>query len=613
MDSVIQQIKDRLDIVEVVSSYLKLEKTGINLRACCPFHSEKKPSFFVSPARQSFRCFGCGKSGSIFDFVMEIEGIEFGDALRILAKKAGVELKQYRANPELQTKRARLYDINELACRFFEKQLQQTSIGKKAVEYLKTRGLAQETIEKFRLGFSPNQWRCLSDFLVSRGFLRDEILSAGLTVASDKVDTPYDRFRGRIMFPIFDSQSQVIGFGARVFAEKKEDEQNEVKYINTPATELYDKSNTLYGLNFAKMEIRKKDACILTEGYMDVILSHQAGFENTVSASGTALTPNQLKILKRYTNNLLTAFDMDTAGNTATERSIDLALSEEFNLKIITMSQGKDPADVILEDPSQWQKAVETSKSIMDFYFELAQAKLERDNPQSKKQMADYLLLKIKKLSNKILQAHWIQKLSSSIGIKEDILFEELSKVKLETPLISQAEKQAQKATEYSPEKYQPKTRQNLLEEKIIALAVKSPNLINEIQEPLWQVFSQNTHIILTSLKQNTIIQKIDQPANPGQQGNEQNEKEAIDIQKAMQCLTPQCQSILESCCFLAESQEETAEEIYLCLAELEALNKKNILNNISQAISQAEREQNKEELNKLLAQFNQLIHSKTI
>ena len=212
-DTTVQQIKDRLDIVEVVSSYLKLEKTGINWRARCPFHQEKGPSFFVSPSRQMFKCFGCGVSGSIFDFVMKIEGIEFPDALKILAKRAGVELREY--HPQDQTERTRLLDICELAAKFFEKQLQETVSGKKCQEYLLKRGLLPQTIKKWRLGYAVDQWRALGDFLVSRGFTREEIVRAGLAVEQEKSQSPYDRFRARIMFPIFDINGQVIGFGAR--------------------------------------------------------------------------------------------------------------------------------------------------------------------------------------------------------------------------------------------------------------------------------------------------------------------------------------------------------------------------------------------------------------
>ena len=361
----IEQIKSKLDIVEVVGSYIKLQKTGINYRALCPFHSEKKPSFFVSPSRQIFKCFGCGEFGDLFKFVMKIEGLEFGDALRILAKRAGVELR--RQDPKLKTERRRLYEITELACRFFERQLKESKAGLEVKEYLLKRGINEESIKKWRLGYSPNTWRGLSDFLVSKGYEREEIVKTGLAIKkeSEEVHSAYDRFRGRIIFPVFDLNSQVIGFGGRVF-EKDQDpklkskDEEVARYINTPNTLLYDKSWVLYGLNFAKVEIRRNDVCILVEGYTDVILSYQAGFQNTVGTSGTALTPFQLKILKRYSQNLITAFDMDIAGDSATRRGIDLAQKEDFQIKIITMPSGSDPADIISEEPKKWEKLIDS-------------------------------------------------------------------------------------------------------------------------------------------------------------------------------------------------------------------------------------------------------------
>src|SRR3989344_2634913 len=262
---------------------------------------------------------------------MGIEGVEFGDALRILAAKAGVQLK--RENVQLRTERQRLYEVCELACKFFQKQLD-GGVGRQAEEYLAGRGILKESMQKWRLGYSPDTWNGLTDFLIGKGYAREEVVRAGLAIPKEgRQGESYDRFRGRIMFPVFDLNSQVVGFGGRVF--KQQDQKEIAKYINTPQTLLYDKSSTLYGMNYAKMPVRKSNQCVLTEGYTDVIMCHQAGFENTVASSGTALTPRHLNILKRYSDNLLLAFDMDVAGDSATKRGINLAESQGFNIKIV--------------------------------------------------------------------------------------------------------------------------------------------------------------------------------------------------------------------------------------------------------------------------------------
>lgn len=581
-NSSIQQIKDRLDIVEVVSSYLKLEKTGINLRACCPFHHEKKPSFFVSPSRQSFKCFGCGASGSIFDFVMKIEGLEFGDALRILAKRAGVELK--KVDPQVASKRQRLYEILEIACLFFEKQMETGESGKKVSEYLEKRGLREETIKKWRLGYSPETWQGLSDFLISQGYNRDEILQTGLSVQSEKNKaTYYDRFRGRIMFPVFDLNSQVVGFGARILEGQIADAG--AKYINTPATELYDKSRTIYGLNFAKMNIRQNDCCILTEGYMDVILSHQAGFENTVAASGTALTQNQLAIIKRYTSNLLTAFDMDSAGGMATVRGIDLALENDFEVKVITMPQEKDPADVILENPKLWQDLAEKAQSIMDFYFATAFLKNNSATAEGKKAIANFLLPKIKKISNGIGRAHWIQKLANDLAIAEEAVREELKNIKEEkSAYISKNEEKA------IAQKPVFKNRWELLEERIIALALKRDDGLSFVASQAKDFFSEKTKAIFAVLDQG--------------------------VDDCLERAEGQVKETLRDCLMKSELEiaENPEEELRECLCQLKKIKSKEQLTELSQKIQQAQAQQNHEEISLLMSEFNNLLNlTKTV
>lgn len=585
----IEEIKSRLDIVEVIGSYIKLQKTGINYRALCPFHSEKKPSFFVSPTRQIWHCFGCSKGGDIFKFVMEIEGLEFGDALRILAKRAGVELR--KQDPKLKTERRRLYEITELACRFFERQLKESKTGLEVKEYLLKRGINEESIKKWRLGYSPNTWRGLSDFLVSKGYEGEEIVKAGLAIKkeSEEVHSAYDRFRGRIIFPVFDLNSQVIGFGGRITEEAGTEGKEGLasknsgsnvgseiaKYINTSNTLLYDKSWVLYGLNFAKVEIRRNDVCILVEGYTDVILSHQAGFQNTVGTSGTALTPFQLKILKRYSQNLITAFDMDIAGDSATRRGIDLAQKEDFQIKVITMPSGSDPADIISKDLEKWRKLIDSAKSILDFYFESAFSKFDKDSDEGKKGISNVLLTVIARVPNKILQSHWLQELSRKLKVSEESVLEELRKVlgkrerEYGEPSIPEENKTLKKE----------KTRKEILEEKILSLLLKLPAKLESFDKNYLSLLSLKAKEILTFLRK----KKSKVPSEM---------KEFLDVLALRSEI---------------EEDLDPEKELQLCLKELEVLITKDKLQKISKDIQEAEENKDEKKIKELMEEFNKL------
>lgn len=576
MDSQIDEIKNKLNVLDVVGSYVKLSKTGVNYRGLCPFHNEKGPSFFVSPGRQMWKCFGCGKGGDIFEFIKEIEGVEFGDALRILASKAGVELK--RENPQVVSERKKLYEICDLACSFFEKQMEASVVGKEAKDYLLKRGITEESIKKWRLGYSPDTWQGLSDFLVGRGYTRDEIIRAGLAVQSEKGNNPYDRFRGRIIFPILDLNSQVIGFGARVF--KDADKKETAKYINTPQTLLYDKSNVLYGINYAKLAIRKSNQCVLTEGYTDAIMCHQAGFENTVAVSGTALTPRHLIMLKRYTDNLLLSFDMDLAGDTATKRGINLAESQGFNIKIIdTYSGAKDPAEIILENPENWSESVKNARSIMDFYFDSAFSRLDKKTPQGRKAIENIILPAIKRLPNKIEQSHWTQKLSEKLGVSQEAVLEELKNIKIDNAYAPVAATVIQAGKK----NFSTEGRKKLLEDKIISLVLKNPENLNLIEESHHCLFCDKTKSLIENIKNND------------------------DITKG------EYKELLDTLALKAEVdyEEDGPDEIQLCLSQLKDIELRNKLNEILSAVKSETDEQKKEEL---IREFNtkaKELHSK--
>ncbi|MFA6526467.1 MAG: DNA primase, partial [Candidatus Buchananbacteria bacterium] len=414
----VQEIKDKIDIADFVGEYLRLVPAGTGIfKAACPFHNEKTPSMIVSPARQSFHCFGCGAGGDVFEFLMKIENIEFPEALKVLAQKAGVTLS--RQNREQLSHKNRLYDLCELTARYWHKILLDSPKAQEVRDYLSNRGINGDSIEQFQIGYSVDDWSNLFDFLKKKGYSEQEIFSAGLSIKKDRGPGYYDRFRHRLMFPIIDHHGRTVGFGGRAL---KKDEP--AKYINSPQTEIYNKSEVLYGLYWAKDAIRKADECILVEGYMDVIPSHQAGVKNVVSISGTALTDQQLKNLKRYTSNLSLSLDMDDAGMRAALRSIEIALQSEINVKVITLPQGKDPGECATKNPNDWKEAIKNAESVMEYFFSRAVKGRDINSPEDKKEIARFLITKIIQLGNPVERDHWLRQLSSRLNVSEEAVRE---------------------------------------------------------------------------------------------------------------------------------------------------------------------------------------------
>ena len=577
MATPIEEIKDKIDIAELVSGYVTLQKAGANFRGLCPFHSEKSPSFFVSPARQMWRCFGCSLGGDVFEFVKQIEGVEFGDALRVLAQRTGVELPARDPNyARAETERKRILDIIEWATKFFETQLSGPA-GEQAKKYLLERKISEQSLAKWRVGYAPDTASSLFSFLKEKGFTEQEIGKAGLLVRSE--GKTYDRFRSRIIFPITDLNGQVIGFGGRIFGK---DDKELAKYLNTASTPVYDKSRIMYGLDSGKMSIRKHDMAIVVEGYTDVILTNQAGFENIVAPCGTALTSSHLKILRRYTDNLLLAFDMDEAGGGATKRSIDLAIEEGFNVKVIIMSEGKDPADVASSDPREWEKLVEGAVSIFDFYFTTAFAKHDKTTPEGKKNIASDLLPVIKKIVNSIEQAHWIQKLANELEVKEQIVLDELAKVKEDRITNIRANSN----TVAEPVR---KDRQGLLEERVLFLLFADPKNIQLIPEEGLAYFSPNMQNMIEGMKRNP---KLDVAAWEGI-----FPAETVDL--------------FQSLALRAEVEQEDEHdwegEFRICMQELRAIAIKRKLEDIGQAIHVAEQNKDSSKVQALMTEFEEV------
>jgi DNA primase len=362
MSDTVQQVKDRLSIVDVVSQYVKLDRAGQNMRSRCPFHAERTPSFIVSPDRGTYHCFGCGVGGDIFSFVEAIEGVDFKGALKILAEKAGVEIVYARG--EKKDDMDRLFEAMETATIFYQSRLETA-----AKKYLKDRGLNDETMRAFRTGWAGDAWSELSDFLKQKKFSEKEILDAGLSKKGER-GTLTDKFRNRIMFPIADTAGRVVAFSGRTFGEKAHPDAP--KYLNSPETPLYHKSRILYGFDRAKQAIRKHNFAVLVEGQMDLLASHQAGWGNTVAVSGTAFTVEHAALLKRMSDNLLIALDPDEAGFKAASRAARAALQQGVNVKVAQLPSGLDPADLILkEGENAWRKAIREAKDIITFLLDV--------------------------------------------------------------------------------------------------------------------------------------------------------------------------------------------------------------------------------------------------
>ncbi len=516
MDDNISQVKERLSVVDVISGYIKVHKAGANFKARCPFHNEKTPSFYISPERQIWHCFGCQKGGDIFGFVKEIEGVEFPEALRILAQKAGVQLKSF--DPTTTDAKSALHEICETAARFFEKQLHQSTTGKKALTYLKDRGLNDSEIKEFRLGFAPDDWHALSNFLRDCGFKEQDIIDSGMSIKREGNSDMHDRFRSRIIFPIADLNDQVVGFTGRVFGDNHPADVG--KYINSPQTLIYDKSGVLYGLNKAKVDVRKSDRCLLVEGNIDVIMSYQAGVKNVAGTSGTALTPSHLQLLQRYTNNLDFCFDTDQAGLVATRRGIGLALSQNFNIKIVHLQAPdcKDPADYVQKYGQKWQGVVETAKPVIDFYFDKLRAELDLTSVQGKKAIIANLGPLIKRLASNVEKSHWVSKLAAVLKTKESAVEADILMVKDDLEVHSYSQPESSIKNERPPLV----VTEDMLFEALLAVIVKNPSLFrHELKELDPVLLGTWGKIVLTELNKNksdkldfnSLVKKFDEEA----------------------------------------------------------------------------------------------------
>lgn len=418
----VAEVKERLGIQDVIAPYVKLTRAGKSVRGLCPFHKEKTPSFHVSPERGTWHCFGCGLGGDAFSFIEKIEGVDFKGALKILAEKAGVQITSIYGSGgrEESSKKDRLRALMTRAEQFYAMQLPSTE----AEAYAKKRGLSTESISAWQLGFAPDAWRALLEALAAEGFSTEELLAAGLIKEADgKPGTYYDRFRNRLMFPIHDAAGRVVAFTGRALSA-----DDPAKYLNSPETELYHKSEILFGMDAAKEAIRTRNFTMLVEGQMDVLLAHQAGFKNAVALSGTALSEQHLSLMKRYSENLMLILDADSAGLKATARSAALALQAGLRVKAAQLPAGKDPADLVSEDPKEFAKRVAAAKPIVDFFLgELAER--ERD-PHRLLRLAESIVLPlIAAMPSPMEREHFVQTAARALGLSGEAVRESLKRL----------------------------------------------------------------------------------------------------------------------------------------------------------------------------------------
>jgi DNA primase len=440
----VEEVKSRLDIVEVVSGYLQLQKAGRTFKAPCPFHNERTPSFIVSPDRQSWHCFGaCGTGGDVITFVMKREGLEFPEALRMLADRAGVRLPERRVSEQQDKARERLFSANEAAAVYFRDLLLKNDAGNTAREYVGRRGIDAASIEAFSIGFSLPAWEALRQHLNAHGFTDKELLSAGLLTEGDR--GPHDRFRGRLMFAIRDAKGRVIGFGARALDDSLP------KYINTAQTSLFDKSGTLYALDRAQGAIRRDECAVVVEGYMDAIAAHQNGFENVVAQMGTALTEKQVRLIKKLAPRIVLALDADAAGSEAMVRGHEVvrAASDEseqavpsvnwrglvtyqeaasVDVRIAVLPQGRDPDDVIRSDPDLWRQLTNDAQPVLDFRFDAATSAFDLGDARQRSQFVQAFLPLLGSVNDPVVRAHYLQKLARASMVDEEELATMLKK-----------------------------------------------------------------------------------------------------------------------------------------------------------------------------------------
>ncbi|MDD2224704.1 MAG: DNA primase [Candidatus Shapirobacteria bacterium] len=586
MDNQVEEIKQKVNIIDVINRYVPLKKRGRHHFACCPFHGEKTPSFTVSEELQIFKCFGCGKAGDVFTFLQEYERIDFREALEELAKLSGVTLIKSSLIDHQESKKKLLIEINSQVAKFYNYILLSHSLGKDALEYVTNRGITLETIKTFNIGFSPEDSKYLSNFILKKGYKIDDLIDTGTFGNSRFNSGLYDRFNGRLTFPLLDYRGHIVGFSGRILPTSKN--PNLAKYINSPETEIYHKSQMLFGLNLAKEAIRQENSVIVVEGEFDMISPFQSGFKNIVALKGTAFTQDQLQLLRRYTDTLILALDSDFAGNNAARKSIELADSMEFDIKVLNLGDKyKDPDEAIKSDLEFFKFQFKKATDVWDFIIQ-SQLKIHDINTiKGKKEVLSVVLPLLIKIKNSVVKSDYFKKLANEINSSEESIYEEAKKYQNSNPTNFKLIPKGVEIIETSESKTEK------LEELLLTLIIGAKDPV-KLSQKLKKYLDQ-----LTVSRFKTIAKYL-------------LEKEDLTLRQILDSLPAEIKPLFENLYF--ESQKNQIDSVAR-LSEIKKatnnINKillKDRLNQLSNQITKFESEENEEALKEVETEYNQTL-----
>jgi len=589
VDNQVDEIKQKLNIVDVINRYVPLKKRGRHHVACCPFHGEKTPSFTVSEEMQIFKCFGCGKAGDIFTFLEEYERIDFREALEELAKLAGITLVKSSLVDHQESKKKLLIEINSHVAKFYNYILLSHPLGKVALDYVTNRGITLETIKTFTIGFSPDDSKYLSNFILKKGYQIDNLIDTGTFGKSNYGSGLYDRFNGRLTFPLHDYRGHIVGFSGRILPSSKN--PNLAKYINSPETEIYHKSHMLFGLNLAKEAIRQENSVVVVEGEFDMISPYQSGFKNFVALKGTAFTLEQLQLLRRYTDTLILGLDSDFAGNNAARKSIELADSMEFDIKVLTLGDKyKDPDEAIKADPEFFKSQLAKATDVWDFILQ-SQLKLHDANTvKGKKEILNVVLPFLVKIKNSVTKSDYFKKLANEINSSEESIREEARKIINPNPTNFKLISPKTEPVEESESKTEK------LEELLLTLIIGAKNPI-KLAKKLKKYLDQLTVSRFKTISKFLLVD------------------EDITLKQILDSLPAEIKPLFEALYF--ESQKNQIDSIVRLSEIKKATNKinqillKDRLNQISNQMTNSETEENDgndEDFNKLFLEQKQIM-----